>query len=196
MILTVTLNPCIDKSSCCLKIKTRKQSPLQGGSGEWTRRWRYQCKQGPAKTRNSFCGLVPRRRAQREYALFLTAGSTYCFPRSGYRWKQGKTGWCWKTVPITSTVLHFPAVPYRKKPSSQWFDQSKVLRLHFVIASGSLPPDCLIIFTAHCEKRKIGWARCIVDTSGPALQALKAGCLSHQTQYWRTVQNAGYRMAG
>ena len=173
MILTVTLNPCIDKSSSTEKLKPESK---------------LRCKE---VVREPGGGGINVSKALKE----LDAETAALFPAGGHNGKMlcsllDKTGIRYHAIEtsvetreawiiLETTTNHqfrfnFPGQPVKEEHIYNLIDEIRAFAPSFVVASGSLPvglPDYfygLIVKNANA----VG-AKTIIDTSGPALQALK-----------------------
>jgi 6-phosphofructokinase 2 len=173
MILTVTLNPCIDKSSAVEKLepeaKLRCTDILNepGGGGINVSKALKELGHDsvalfPAGGHNGnmLCGLLD------ESGIRYHAIDTKVETRENWVMLENSTN--------NQYRFTFPGRAVDENAISSLIDQIRSFSPSFVVASGSLPaglPDYfygLIVKTA----TSIG-AKCIIDTSGPALQALK-----------------------
>jgi len=173
MILTVTLNPSIDKSSSTEKLKPESK---------------LRCKE---VVREPGGGGINVSKALKE----LDAETAALFPSGGYNGKMlcsllDKAGIRYYAIDSSvetreAWIIHetssnhqyrfnFPGQSVKEEHIYQLIDEIRLFSPSFVVASGSLPvglPDYfygLIVKNANA----LG-AKTIVDTSGPALQALK-----------------------
>ncbi|MBC7848184.1 MAG: 1-phosphofructokinase family hexose kinase [Chitinophagaceae bacterium] len=173
MILTVTLNPCIDKSSSVEQLKPESKLRCtevlhEAGGG----------------------GINVSKALKR-----LGVESVALFPSGGHNGDMLKSLLKQQSIQFHAVDTHvetrenwivlesesnnqfrftFPGRAVEEVVIKELIDQMRSFSPTYVIASGSLPPGLpdyfygLIIKTAHA----VG-ARCIVDTSGPALEAIK-----------------------
>lgn len=173
MILTVTLNPCIDKSSQAEKLKPESKlrctevvnEPGGGGinvSKALKRLETASVALFPAGGHNGdmLCSLL------REEKLEFHAVDTKVETRENW------------IILETSTVnqyrFTFPGREVQEDTIKTLIDQIRNFTPSYVIASGSLPPGLPDYFYGLIVKNaKAVGAKCIVDTSGPALQALQ-----------------------
>ncbi|NCU02345.1 MAG: 1-phosphofructokinase family hexose kinase [Chitinophagaceae bacterium] len=173
MILTVTLNPCIDKSSQAEKLKPESKLRCTevvnepGGGGINVSKALKRLKTAsvalfPAGGHNGdmLCSLL------REEELEFHAVDTKVETRENW------------IILETSTVnqyrFTFPGREVQEDTIKILIDQIRNFTPSYVIASGSLPPGLPDYFYGLIVKNaKAVGAKCIVDTSGPALQALQ-----------------------
>lgn len=173
MILTITLNPCIDKSSTVpvlqpeSKLRCTDVVHEAGGGG------------------------INVAKALKK----LDTPSVALFPCGGYNGKmlcslleaddlrfhavdtlvETRENW----VVLETATNHqfrftFPGQPVQEQTIKTLIDQIRSFSPSYVVASGSLPPGLPDYFYGLIVKSAAATgARCIVDTSGPALQALK-----------------------
>lgn len=173
MILTVTLNPCIDKSSSTEKLKPESK---------------LRCKE---VVREPGGGGINVSKALKE----LDSPTAALFPAGGHNGKMlcslldkagiryyaidtsVETREAWIILETSSNHqyrFNFPGQPVKEEHIYHLIDEIRSFAPSFVVASGSLPvglPDYfygLIVKNANA----LG-AKTIIDTSGPALQALK-----------------------
>jgi len=173
MILTVTLNPCIDKSSSTEEL--RPDSKLR-------------CKE---VVREPGGGGINVSKALKELetqtaALFPAGGHNgkmLCslLEREGMRYHaidtSVETREAWIILETSSNHqyrFNFPGIPIKEEHIYQLIDEIRSFAPSFVVASGSLPPGLPDYFYGLIVKNAnaLG-AKTIIDTSGPALQALK-----------------------
>ncbi|RXK60958.1 1-phosphofructokinase family hexose kinase [Lacibacter luteus] len=173
MILTVTLNPCIDKSSQAEQLKPESKlrctevvnEPGGGGINVSKALKRLETSSValfPAGGHNGdmLCSLL------REEELEFHAVDTKVETRENW------------IILETSTVnqyrFTFPGREVQEETIKTLIDQIRNFTPEYVIASGSLPPGLPDHFYGLIVKNaKAVGAKCIVDTSGPALQALQ-----------------------
>ena len=173
MILTITLNPCIDKSSSVENIKPESK---------------LRCTE---VVREAGGGGINVSKALNK----LTLPSVALFPAGGHNGrmlcdllKKGaidfraiestvETRENWIVLETSKNDQYrftFPGLPVQEETIIKLIDEIRAFSPLYVVASGSLPPGLpayfygLIIKTANA----LG-ARCIIDTSGQALQAIK-----------------------
>jgi len=173
MILTITLNPCIDKSTRVDELKPEAKlrctevvnEPGGGGINVSKALLRlgtdtYALLPAGGHNGNMLRGLL------REEKIPFHAVDTSVETRENWIVKEEN-----KNLQFRFT---FPGREVEEKAIVQMIDFIRTFTPSFVVASGSLPPGLpahfygLIVKTAN----NVG-AKCIVDTSGPALQALK-----------------------
>lgn len=173
MILTITLNPCIDKSTKAEQL--RPDSKLRctevvnepGGGGINVSKALKKLETPsvalfPAGGHNGnmLCSLL-----KQEGVLFHAVDT------------QTETRENWVVLETTSNQqfrFTFPGREVKEETIIALVDQIRSFTPGFVVASGSLPPGLPPYFYGLIVKNAAAvGARCIVDTSGPALQALK-----------------------
>lgn len=173
MILTITLNPCIDKSTVAQQLKpdsklrcTEVVNEPGGGGINVSKALRKLDAATVAlfpaggHNGNMLCSLL------KEEGIVFHAVDTKVETRENWVVKEDTTN---KQFRFT-----FPGRPVMEDTISILIDQIRNFSPSFVVASGSLPPGLpdyfygLIVKNANAIN-----ARCIVDTSGTALQALK-----------------------
>ncbi len=173
MILTVTLNPCIDKSSVAEKLKPESKLRCSevvnepGGGGINVSKALQKLETAsvalfPAGGHNGnmLCSLL------REASIIFHAVDTKVETRENWVVLEHSTN--------NQFRFTFPGRAVQEETIITLVDQVRNFSPSFVIASGSLPPGLPDYFYGLIVKnaKSVG-ARCIVDTSGPALQALK-----------------------
>lgn len=173
MVLTVTLNPCIDKSS---KVEVLKpESKLRcaeivnepGGGGINISKALKKLDTPsvalfPAGGHNGnmLCSLL------KEEGILFHAVDTKTETRENWVVLEASTN--------NQYRFTFPGREVNEETIKTLVDQIRAFAPQFVIASGSLPPGLPDYFYGLIVKNAAAvGARCIVDTSGPALQALK-----------------------
>ena len=173
MILTITLNPCIDKSTVAQQLKPDSKLRCTevvnepGGGGINVSKALRKLDAGtvalfPAGGHNGnmLCSLL------KEEGIVFHAVDTKVETREN-----------WVVTEEAGNNQYrftFPGRAVLEETVSILIDQVRNFSPSFVVASGSLPPGLPDYFYGLIVKNAnaIG-ARCIVDTSGPALQALK-----------------------
>lgn len=173
MILTITLNPCIDKSSMVPQLQPESKlrctdvvHEAGGGGINVTKALKkldtHSVALFPAGGYNGkmLCSLLVA-----DHILFHAVDSEV----------ETRENW----VVLETSTNHqyrftFPGQPVQEQSVKALIDQIRSFSPTFVVASGSLPPGLPDYFYGLIVKNAaaIG-AKCIVDTSGPALQALK-----------------------
>lgn len=173
MILTITLNPCIDKSTLAQQLKpdsklrcTEVVNEPGGGGINVSKALRKLDAATVAlfpaggHNGNMLCSLL------KEEGIVFHAVDTKVETRENWIVKEEASK---KQFRFT-----FPGRAVLEETINTLIDQVRNFSPSFVVASGSLPPGLPDYFYGLIVKNAnaIG-ARCIVDTSGPALQALK-----------------------
>lgn len=173
MILTVTLNPCIDKSSIAEKLKPESKLRCtevvnEPGGGGINVSKALQKLQVPTvalfpaggHNGNMLCSLL------HEEHIVFHAVDTKVETRENWIVLENSTN--------NQFRFTFPGREVQEETIITLVDEIRSFAPSFVIASGSLPPGLPDYFYGLIVKnaKSVG-AKCIVDTSGPALQALK-----------------------
>jgi 6-phosphofructokinase 2 len=173
MILTITLNPCIDKSSTVEKLKPESKLRCTevvnepGGGGINVSKALKKLKTPsvalfPAGGHNGnmLCSLL------KEEEILFHAVDTKVETRENWIVLENST--------INQYRFTFPGRAVQEETIVTLVDHIRSFSPTFVVASGSLPPGLPDYFYGLIVKQAnaVG-AKCIVDTSGPALQALK-----------------------
>lgn len=173
MILTITLNPCIDKSSVVDKIKPESKLRCTdvvhepGGGG-------INVSKALQKLNVDSIALFPSGGHNGSMLQSLLKKENISFEAVDTKVETREN---WIVLESSSNSQYrftFPGQPVESKAIEDLIDTIRSFAPTFVVASGSLPPGLpdhfygLIVKTAHA----VG-AKCIVDTSGPALQAIK-----------------------
>ena len=173
MILTVTLNPCIDKSS---KIEVLKpESKLRcteivnepGGGG-------INISKALKKLDTPSVALFPAGGHNGNMLCSLLKDEGILFHTVDTKTETRENWVMLETSTNNQYRFTFPGREVNEETIKTLVDQIRAFAPQFVIASGSLPPGLPDYFYGLIVKNAsaVG-ARCIVDTSGPALQALK-----------------------
>lgn len=173
MILTITLNPCIDKSSRADVLKPESKlrctevvnEPGGGGinvSKALKRLDTPSVALFPAGGHNGnmLCSLL------KEEGVLFHAVDTKTETRENWIVLETSTN--------NQFRFTFPGRAVQEETIRTLVDQIRSFTPSFVVASGSLPPGLPDYFYGLIVKNAAAvGAKCIVDTSGPALQALK-----------------------
>lgn len=173
MIITITLNPCIDKSSVVPKLKPESKlrctevvhEPGGGGINVSKALSRFDVKATALFPSGGHNGDMLKT-LLKEAELDFHAVDTQVETRENWIVLESDT--------IKQFRFTFPGRAVEEATIIQLIDEIRMFAPTYVVASGSLPPGLpdyfygLIVKTANA----LG-AKCIVDTSGPALQALK-----------------------
>lgn len=173
MILTVTLNPCIDKSSTVVKLKPESKlrctevvnEPGGGGINVSKALKKLDASSvalfpAGGHNGNMLCSLLE------EEGLQFHAVDTKVETRENWIVLENSTN--------DQFRFTFPGREVQEETVKALVDQIRAFTPSFVIASGSLPPGLPDYFYGLIVKNAAAvGAKCIVDTSGPALQALK-----------------------
>lgn len=173
MILTITLNPCIDKSSEVeviipeSKLRCREVVNEPGGGGINVSKALQKLDTAsvalfPAGGHNGnmLCSLL------KEQGILFHAVDARAETRENWVMLERSTNHQYRFT--------FPGREVNAETIKTLIDQIRSFAPAFVVASGSLPPGLPDYFYGLIVKNAISaGARCIVDTSGPALQALK-----------------------
>jgi 6-phosphofructokinase 2 len=173
MILTVTLNPCIDKSSAAEQLKPEAKLRCTevvnepGGGGINVSKALKKLETAsvalfPAGGHNGdmLCSLL------KEEEIEFHAVDTKVETRENWIVLESSTN--------NQFRFTFPGREVQEETIKTFIDQIRNFSPNYVIASGSLPPGLPDYFYGLIVKNaKAVGAKCIVDTSGPALQALQ-----------------------
>lgn len=173
MILTVTLNPCIDKSSTTGKIKPESKLRCtevvnEPGGGGINVSKALQKLETPSvalfpaggNNGNMLCHML------KEEGILFHAVDTKVETRENWIMLETSTN--------SQFRFTFPGREVMEETIITLVDQIRSFAPTFVVASGSLPPGLPDYFYGLIVKNATAvGAKCIVDTSGPALQALK-----------------------
>jgi 6-phosphofructokinase 2 len=173
MILTVTLNPCIDKSSTVEKIKPESKLRCtevvnEPGGGGINVSKALKKLEAPSvalfpaggHNGNMLCSLL------KEEGILFHAVDTKVETRENWIVLENST--------VNQYRFTFPGREVLEETIKTLVDQIRSFTPEYVIASGSLPPGLPDYFYGLIVKNAAAvGAKCIVDTSGPALQALK-----------------------
>ena len=173
MIVTITLNPCIDESSKVeqllpdAKLRCSQLVYEPGGGGinvsKALKKLELEAMAlfpAGGHNGNMLCSLV------KEEGILFHAIDTKAETREN-----------WMIMETSSDKQYrftFPGLPVEEDVITKMLGQLETLSPSFVVASGSLPPGLSATsYVSILEKTRAIGAKCIVDTSGPALQALK-----------------------
>jgi 6-phosphofructokinase 2 len=173
MILTVTLNPCIDKSSTVEKFKPESKLRCteivnEPGGGGINVSKALKKLEAPSvalfpaggHNGNMLCSLL------KEEGILFHAVDTKVETRENWILLE--------TVDNNQYRFTFPGREVVEETIKTLVDQIRSFSPSYVVASGSLPPGLPDYFYGLIVKNAAAvGAKCIVDTSGPALQALK-----------------------
>jgi 6-phosphofructokinase 2 len=173
MILTVTLNPCIDKSSTVEKFKPESKLRCteivnEPGGGGINVSKALKKLEAPSvalfpaggHNGNMLCSLL------KEEGILFHAVDTKVETRENWIVLE--------TVDNNQYRFTFPGREVVEETIKTLVDQIRSFSPAYVVASGSLPPGLPDYFYGLIVKNAAAvGAKCIVDTSGPALQALK-----------------------
>lgn len=173
MILTITLNPCIDKSTKAEQLKPDSKlrctevvnEPGGGGINVSKALKKLETPSvalfpAGGHNGNMLCSLL------KEEGVLFHAVDTKTETRENWVVFENSSGQQYRFT--------FPGREVREETIITLVDQIRSFAPGFVVASGSLPPGLPPYFYGLIVKNAAAvGARCIVDTSGPALQALK-----------------------
>jgi 6-phosphofructokinase 2 len=173
MILTITLNPCIDKSSHVPVLKPESKlrcaevvnEPGGGGINVSKALKRLELPSvalfpAGGHNGNMLCSLL------KEEEILFHAVDTKVETRENWIVLENSTN--------NQFRFTFPGREVLEETIKALVDQIRSFSPSFVVASGSLPPGLPDYFYGLIVKNALAvGAKCIVDTSGPALQALK-----------------------
>ena len=173
MILTITLNPCIDKSSVVEKIKPESKLRCTdvlhepGGGG-------INVTKALQKLDVKSIALFPAGGHNGDMLESLLAKENITFEAVDTRVETRENWIVLETSTNNQFRFTFPGQSVEQRAIEDLIDTIRSFAPSYVVASGSLPPGLpdhfygLIVKTANA----VG-AKCIVDTSGAALQAIK-----------------------
>lgn len=173
MILTVTLNPCIDKSSRVEKFKPESKlrctevhnEPGGGGINVSKALKKLEASSvalfpSGGHNGNMLCSLL------KEEGIVFHAVDTQVETRENWVMLETSTNQQYRFT--------FPGRAVMEDTVKTLVNQIRAFTPSYVVASGSLPPGLPDYFYGLIVKNAAAvGAKCIVDTSGPALQALK-----------------------
>ena len=173
MILTVTLNPCIDKSSVAEKLKPESKLRCTevvnepGGGG-------INVSKALQKLETASVALFPAGGHNGNMLCSLLRNENIVFHAVDTKVETRENWIVLEHSTNNQFRFTFPGRAVQEETVITLVDQVRSFTPSFVIASGSLPPGLPDYFYGLIVKnaKSVG-ARCIVDTSGPALQALK-----------------------
>ncbi len=173
MILTVTLNPCIDKSSRVEKMKPESKLRCTevvnepGGGG-------INVSKALKKLETSSVALFPAGGHNGDMLCSLLKKEGILFHAVDTEVETRENWIVLETSTNSQYRFTFPGREVLEETVKTMVDQIRSFAPSFVVASGSLPPGLPDYFYGLIVKNAAAvGARCIVDTSGPALQALK-----------------------
>ncbi|MGF2411479.1 1-phosphofructokinase family hexose kinase [Ferruginibacter sp.] len=173
MILTITLNPCIDKSSRVEKLKPESKLRCTevvnepGGGG-------INVSKALKKLDSSSVALFPAGGHNGNMLCSLLKEEGILFHAVDTK-VETRENWIVLETSINNQYrFTFPGKEVLEETIKTLVDQIRAFTPSFVVASGSLPPGLPDYFYGLIVKNAAAvGARCIVDTSGAALQALK-----------------------
>lgn len=173
MILTVTLNPCIDKSSTIdvmkpeSKLRCTEVVHEAGGGG-------INVSKALKKLESPSIALFPAGGNNGNMLCSLLKEDGLLFHAVDTKVETRENWIVWETSTNNQYRFTFPGRAVMEETIKTLIEHIRSFSPAYIVASGSLPPGLpdyfygLIVKTASA----VG-AKCIVDTSGPALQALK-----------------------
>jgi 6-phosphofructokinase 2 len=173
MILTITLNPCIDKSSTVNKLKPESKLRCTevvnepGGGG-------INVSKALKKLDTSSVALFPAGGHNGNMLCSLLKQESILFHAVDTKVETRENWIVLETSANHQYRFTFPGREVEEETIKTLIDQVKSFSPTYVVASGSLPPGLPDYFYGLIVKNAAAvGAKCIVDTSGPALQALK-----------------------
>ncbi|MBL7751561.1 MAG: 1-phosphofructokinase family hexose kinase [Chitinophagaceae bacterium] len=173
MVLTVTLNPCIDKSSTVEKMKPESKLRCTevvnepGGGG-------INVSKALQKLDTSSVALFPAGGHNGNMLCSLLKESGILFHAVDTRVETRENWIVHESSTNAQYRFTFPGREVQEETIKTLVDQIRAFAPSFVVASGSLPPGLPDYFYGLIVKNAAAvGAKCIVDTSGPALQAMK-----------------------
>lgn len=173
MILTVTLNPCIDKSSAAETLKPESKLRCTevvnepGGGG-------INVSKALKKLETASIALFPSGGHNGDMLCSLLREADLEFHAVDTKEETRENWIVLETSTNNQFRFTFPGRAVQEETMITLIDHIRSFSPLYVIASGSLPPGLPDYFYGLIVKNaKTVGARCIVDTSGPALQALQ-----------------------
>jgi 6-phosphofructokinase 2 len=173
MILTVTLNPCIDKSSTVEKFKPESKLRCTeivnepGGGG-------INVSKALKKLEAPSVALFPAGGHNGNMLCSLLKEEEILFHAVDTKVETRENWIVLETEENNQYRFTFPGREVLEETIKTLVDQIRSFSPAYVVASGSLPPGLPDYFYGLIVKNAAAvGAKCIVDTSGPALQALK-----------------------
>jgi 6-phosphofructokinase 2 len=173
MILTVTLNPCIDKSSAAEQLKPEAKLRCTevvnepGGGG-------INVSKALKKLENASVALFPAGGHNGDMLCSLLKEEEIEFHAVDTKVETRENWIVLESSTNNQFRFTFPGRAVQEETIITLVDHIRSFSPSYVIASGSLPPGLPDYFYGLIVKNaKTVGARCIVDTSGPALQALQ-----------------------
>lgn len=173
MILTVTLNPCIDKSSAAEQLKPESKLRCSevvnepGGGG-------INVSKALKKLETASVALFPAGGHNGDMLCSLLREEEIEFHAVDTKVETRENWIVLETSTNSQFRFTFPGREVQEETIKIVIDQIRNFSPGYVIASGSLPPGLPDHFYGLIVKNaKAVGAKCIVDTSGPALQALQ-----------------------
>lgn len=173
MILTITLNPCIDKSSRVEKIKPESKLRCRevvnepGGGG-------INVSKALQKLETNSVALFPAGGHNGNMLCSLLKEAGILFHAVDTKVETRENWIVLETSTNNQYRFTFPGREVQEETIKAVVDQIRSFAPTYVVASGSLPPGLPDYFYGLIVKNATAvGARCIVDTSGSALQALK-----------------------
>lgn len=173
MILTITLNPCIDKSSSVeifkpeSKLRCTEVVNEPGGGG-------INVSKALQKLETASVALFPAGGHNGNMLCSLLKQEAILFHAVDTKVETRENWIVLETSTNNQYRFTFPGREVQEETIKTLIDQIRAFTPTFVVASGSLPPGLPDYFYGLIVKNAAAvGAKCIVDTSGPALQALK-----------------------
>jgi 6-phosphofructokinase 2 len=173
MILTVTLNPCIDKSSTVEKFKPESKLRCSeiinepGGGG-------INVSKALKKLEVNSVALFPAGGHNGNMLCSLLKEEGILFHAVDTKVETRENWIVLETAVNNQYRFTFPGREVLEETIKTLVDQIRSFSPAYVVASGSLPPGLPNYFYGLIVKNAAAvGAKCIIDTSGPALQALK-----------------------
>lgn len=173
MIITVTLNPCIDKSSVVAKLKPESKLRCTevvnepGGGG-------INVTKALSRLGVHSTALLPAGGHNGDMLKTLLTQEKLDFHAVDTKVETRENWIVLDSESIKQYRFTFPGRAVEEQAVIQLIDEIRMFTPTFVVASGSLPPGLPDYFYGLIVKNANAMgAKCIVDTSGPALQALQ-----------------------
>jgi 6-phosphofructokinase 2 len=173
MIITITLNPCIDKSSVTPKLKPESKLRCTevvnepGGGG-------INVSKALSRLEVATMALLPAGGHNGDMLKALMIKENLPFHAVDTHVETRENWIVLESETIKQFRFTFPGRAVEEATIIKLIDDIRMFTPTFVVASGSLPPGLPDYFYGLIVKNANAMgAKCIVDTSGPALQALK-----------------------
>lgn len=173
MIITVTLNPCVDKSSVVPKLKPESKLRCTevvhepGGGG-------INVTKALSRLQTSSVALFPAGGHNGDMLKTMMRLEKLSYHAVDTKVETRENWIVLEEESVKQYRFTFPGRAVEEKSIVQLIDDIRMFTPSYVVASGSLPPGLPDYFYGLIVKNANAMgARCVVDTSGPALQALQ-----------------------